>query len=120
MYVEAEKYSSSHVLARYHAAALLRAGQPKKAGDLLKKVLRSQPEDPELHKMLATAAGGTGALLEAHQAMAEYYYLKGNLPAAIEQLRIATRFAGDNYYLQSSLEARIKEISEAQSTRHLR
>jgi len=55
-------------------------------------------------------------LHEAHQAMAEHHYLSGNPHAAIEQLQLATRFAGDNFYLQSSLEARIAAIKEEIAT----
>ncbi len=42
--------------------------------------------------------------------MASYYYLNGDLRAAIEQLQIARRFAGDSFYVRSSLDARIEEI----------
>jgi hypothetical protein len=49
---------------------------------------------------------------ESHKALAEYYYFSGNPNAAIQQLQIATRYAGDNFYLQSSLEARIAAIKE--------
>jgi predicted Zn-dependent protease len=66
--------------------------------------------------MLAQAAGGTGANHEAHKALADYYYLTGNPHAAIEQLQLASRFAGDNFYLQSSLEARIAAIREELKT----
>jgi beta-barrel assembly-enhancing protease len=44
--------------------------------------------------------------------MAEHYYLSGNPHAAIEQLQLAARFAGDSFYLQSSTEARIAAIKE--------
>jgi predicted Zn-dependent protease len=62
--------------------------------------------------MLAQAAGGSGAKYESHKAMAEHYYLSGNPHAAIEQLQLAARFAGDSFYLQSSIEARIAAIKE--------
>jgi predicted Zn-dependent protease len=62
--------------------------------------------------MMAAAAGASGARVEAHQALAEHYYLSGNPGAAVEQLQIAGRFAGDNFYLQSSIEARLKAIKE--------
>lgn len=106
------EFPSSRPLQRYYAAALLKTGHAQKARELLKKILKNRSDDPALQKMLATAAGETGARLEAHQAMASYYYLNGNLGAAIEQLQIAKRFAGDSFYLKSSLEARIKEIEE--------
>jgi predicted Zn-dependent protease len=62
--------------------------------------------------MLAQAAGGTGSSYETHKALAEHYYLIGNPNAAIEQLQLAGKFAGENFYLQSSIEARIAAIKE--------
>jgi predicted Zn-dependent protease len=102
----------SMMLTRQYADALLRAGKPAEARALLREALRTKSDDPALYKMLATAAGETGAKVEAHQAQAEYYYLMGNPAAAVEQLRIASRYAGDSFYLQSSLEARIAEIRQ--------
>lgn len=99
-------------LAHHYASALLKTGKHRQARDLLQAALRRRPEDPELHRMLAQAAGGAGDSFEAHRAMAEHYYLDGNPHAAIEQLRLATRFAGDSFYLQSSIEARIGAIKD--------
>ena len=105
-------YPASVMLTRQYADALLRFGKPAEARSLLREALRTSRDDPTLYKMLATAAGETGAKAEAHQAQAEYYYLMGNPAAAVEQLRIASRFAGDSFYLQSSIEARIAEIRQ--------
>jgi predicted Zn-dependent protease len=99
-------------LVHYYASALLKTGKNRQARDLLKTALQQRPEDPELHRMLAQAAGGIGAKYEAHKAMAEHYYLSGNPHAAIEQLQLAARFAGDSFYLQSGIEARIAAIKE--------
>lgn len=103
---------SSVVLMREYSQALLRTGRPAEARDLLKTALRSDRDDPLLYKLMAEAAGAAGARAEAHQAQAEYYYLMGSPAAAVEQLRIASRYAGDNFYLQASLEARIAAIRE--------
>jgi len=112
-------YADAHVkapgnapLANYYASALLKTGKHRQARDQLKTALQRRPEDPELHRMLAQAAGGMGAKYEAHKAMAEHYYLSGNPHAAIEQLQLASRFAGDSFYLQSGIEARIAAIKE--------
>ena len=99
-------------LTRYYASALLKTGNADAARKIIKGILRKETSDPTLYKMLATAAGETGNRLEAHQSLAEYYYLNGQAKAAIEQLQIASRFARDNFYAQSSLEARMKEIKE--------
>jgi len=108
----AARFPNNHPLQRYYAAALLKIGHAQEARMLLKQAVKNQPDDPTLHKMLATAAGEAGERMEAHQELATYYYLNGDLKAAIEQLTIAQRFTGDSFYLKSSLEARIKEINK--------
>jgi len=107
-----KKSPGDRALERRYAQALLKTGQPEAARELLKRAVRSQPGDPDLLKLLATAAGEAGHGLEAHRSLAEYYYLNGNPKAAIGQLQIAARYAGDNFYAHSSLEARIKEIKD--------
>lgn len=113
LYADAQtKVANNAVLMRYYANALLQTNHHRQARDLLKAALQQQPDDPVLYKMMAEAAGGTGASYEAHRALAESYYLNGDAHAAIEQLQIASRFAGDNFYLQSSLEARMAAIKD--------
>ena len=107
-----KKIPGDFALAQRYASALLKTSRPAEARSLLKKLVRQRPDDPGLQKMLANAAGDSGALLEAHQAMAEHYYLIGNTDAAIGQLQIARRHAGDRFYFLSSLDARIKEIRD--------
>lgn len=106
------KTPSNAALLRYYASALLKTEHYRQAKNLLATAVQRQPDDPTLYKMLAQAAGGTGSSYEAHKALAEHYYLDGNPHAAIEQLQIASRFTGDNFYRQSSLEARITAIKE--------
>ncbi len=112
-YAEAgRKFPTSVMLARYHADALLRTGHPREARQQVKTALSQSPNDPALQKMLATAAGESGELFEAHRALAAYYYLNGNPGAALQQLHIAKRFAASNEYLLASVNARIKEIEQ--------
>ncbi len=112
-YAEASnKFPTSIVLTRYHAGALLKTGHARDARELIQKGLSEYPNDPTLHKMLATAAGESGALFEAHRALAAYYYLNGNADAALQQLYIAKRFASGNEYLLAGVDARIKEIEQ--------
>lgn len=112
-YAEASrKFPTSIVLTRYHAAALLKTGRARDARELVRKGLSQYPDDPTLHKMLATAAGESGELFEAHRALAAYYYLNGNPGAALQQLHIAKRFASGNEYLSAGVNARIKEIEQ--------
>jgi len=106
------KAPSNTALMRYYARALLETEHFAQAKNILKDALQLRPDDPALYKMMAEAAGSTGAQYEAHRALAEHYYLNGNPQAAIEQLQLAARYAGDNFYLQSSVEARISAIKD--------
>lgn len=119
LYAEARKQApTDRALMQRYASALLKTGHAADASELLKKALRNDADDPQLYKMLAVAEGDTGHLLEAHRALAEHYYLNGNPQAAIQQLNIARRYAGNNYYYVSSLDARIKEIKEQVALYH--
>jgi predicted Zn-dependent protease len=106
------QFPASLALVQHYASALLKAGQPAQARQLLDKAVRQRPQEAVLYKMLARAAGESGQKMEAHRAYGEYYFLTGQAHAAIEQFELAIRFAGNNFYYLSSLEARIKEIRE--------
>lgn len=106
------KVPTSTPLMRHYVSALLTIGKHQQAKDLLKTALHQRLEDPELYRMLAQASDGIGDKYSAHKAMGEHYYLNGSPRAAIEQFQLAGRYAGDNFYLQSSLEARITAIRE--------
>lgn len=113
VYAEARKeFPGYQPLRRAHAEALLRAGRARAARDLLRQALKQEPNDPALYRQLAQAAGDAGLRIEAHQAQAEAQYLSGNPDAAIEQLQIAARLATGNFYLLSSIEARLAAIRE--------
>lgn len=113
IYAQAYKSTPNHPgLLRHYAAALLKAGQTPRAYELLNTAVRQTTDDPMLYRLLAQAAGDSGRPLEVHKAMAEHYYLNGDPKAAMEQLRLALRYAGDNFYQASSIEARISAIRE--------
>ena len=54
--------------------------------------------------------------MAARRAVAEHYALDGGLLAAIEQLRIAQREAGGDFYVGSQIDARLREL-QARYTR---
>jgi predicted Zn-dependent protease len=108
----ARRFPDSRAVVRRYASAQLKTGHAEEAWKLLDKAVRSNPAEPALYKQLATAAGESGHRMEAHRAFGEYYYLTGQPRAAIEQLDLATRYAGNNFYYVSGLEARIREIRE--------
>jgi len=106
------QFPASLALIQRYASALLKTGQPAQAQQLLDKAVRQRPQEPTLYKLLASAAGESGKRMEAHRAYGEYYFLTGQPRSAIEQFELAIRYAGNNFYYVSSLQARIKDIRE--------
>jgi predicted Zn-dependent protease len=97
-----------HRPARLHyAEALIAAGDPQKAYHLLSRTLPSS--DPQLYWILARAAAEAKLGAEPQLAMAEHYYLRGDLKAALLQLGQAL----DNRYASPHQLARAQARQEA-------
>src|SRR5690606_28211265 len=112
-YAEAYRRDPTYYpLALNYARALVRTRRTREAEPILRAAIKQRPDDPVLYELLSQAAGANGKLAEAHQALAEHYYLRGDARGALEQLKLASRRAGDNFYLQSSIEARMQAIRE--------
>jgi predicted Zn-dependent protease len=77
---------------------------------ILADPLKLYPRDPKLHEARARAYAGQGKRLLQHQSQAEAYLLRGSLPAAIEQLQLAQTSGDGNFYDQSVVDARLKEL----------
>jgi len=100
----------SEALDIYQANALLKAGFYGEARDLLRRATRRDPERRILYSLLSRAEEKTGNLLAAYQALAEYFYLQGDLSQALNKLQQARKYAGDSFYAQASIDARIQAI----------
>ncbi len=101
---------SNYWVARRYAENLLAQQQQQRALKVLRLALKKNPGNPTLNKLMAKAAGETGDLVQAHRAMAEYYFINGNLHEAINQLGIAEKKAQNDYYALAAIRARINEI----------
>lgn len=113
IYASTYRANPTHTpLAQDYARALLRANRARDAEPIIREALKTRREDPAWYALLAQAASANGKTAESHQALAEQRYLNGDPTGAIEQLRLASRYAGDNFYLQSSIDARIQAIRE--------
>jgi len=105
-------HPASFPIAFYYADALLKARRPGPAYAVARIVAKERPDDPAVRRLLARAAGDAGDEVEAHRALAEHYYLMGNARAAVIQLQQAQNLARGNFYIQSSVEARRREIEQ--------
>jgi len=93
---------------------LLAQGRFEEAQAVLGEALRLYPRDARLYQDRAKAYSGQGKRLLQHQAQAEYYLLTNSLAAAIEQLQLAQGSPDGNFYEQSVVDARLKELRAEQ------
>ena len=103
-------YPNNLVLDLYFIDALIANDQYAEAKKVLKSHLLVRRRDPRLYRLLARAEGEAGNSLQAHQALAEFYYYNGNPREALRQLSLAEKYTGESFYAQSSVEARTEEI----------
>ena len=92
------------------AELYIRAAQYPKAIELLKNITQTRPDDDQVYKRIAEAAGKNNDKVTAHAYQADYLYLNGQLEAAIQQLEIALREKSADFYLSSQLEAKLRAI----------
>lgn len=93
-----------------HIAALLEAKRNADALAALNESLRPYPRDPKLLSLQAKTYAALGKRLLQHKVQAEVYLLQGSLPAAVEQLQFAQAAGDGDFYEQSAVEARLREV----------
>ncbi len=96
-----------------YADALITANKAADAIRFLGDKADARTSDPQLYEFQARAYASLGKRLPQHRAQAEVYALRGNLPAAIEQLQIAQKAGDGDFYQKSSVEARLRELIAA-------
>lgn len=97
-----------HLLAR----CLLAQPDISAARVFLREQTVAHPEDITLWQDLARADAAAGAFAAQHRATAEVYALQGKTEAAIEQLRIAQRTPGADYFEASIIDARLRALEQ--------
>jgi predicted Zn-dependent protease len=89
---------------------LTESGRTAEAIVWLDEKVRASPEDAKLYELQSRAFAATGRRMAQHRAQAEAYYRRGNLAAAVDQLDLATKVRGSDYYELSTAEARLREL----------
>ncbi len=69
-------------------------------------------QDPQLFQYQSRSYAMLGKVVAGHRAQAEAYALNGQYQASIEQLELAQNAADGDFYLQSSVDARLREMRE--------
>lgn len=108
----AARFPQARALVRLQAEALLAKGEPARAAAFLERRMAAQRLDDAEWRLLARALEAQGQTARAHQASAEAYALRGAWQAAVEQLELARRAGGLDFYAASRLDVRLKEFKE--------
>lgn len=92
--------------------SLLEARQPQQAIKVTEDELLNYPSDARMHALQAQTWSLLGKRLQQHRAQAESYVLLGQLPQAVEQLELAQKAGDGNFYEQSQVDSRLRELKK--------
>ena len=100
----------------YGYAESLYAGQHyEKVLPFLDSQLQLNFADYKLYSLQAKTYAALGKRLLQHRAQAEFYFLQGQLGQAVEQLQFAQQDTDGNFYEQSAVDARLRELRKLQA-----
>ena len=108
-------FPQDYTLAVHYGRALAAQGDPAKAQQVLQAHLQRHSRDLWLYEIYAQAAQRAGDAAAAHGALAEFYYLSGNLNAAVEQAELGVRSASAKAYERARLQARLRQFREEET-----
>jgi len=106
------KYPQNRALAHGYVELLLQRGKTREAIAELTERVRVVQDDAKLFELQARAYEATGRRLSQHRAQAEAYARRGNLQGAVDQLEIAIKLKGTDFYEMSGAEARLRELRD--------
>ena len=107
-------YPDNRALNYGYADHLLAIKQAENAIKLAKAQLKLYPDDAKFYEVLARAYTLQNKQLLAYQAQGEAYYRKYDLGRATEQFELASKAKDGDFYQQSIVEARLKDLRRMQ------
>jgi predicted Zn-dependent protease len=109
------RYPQNRALAHGLIETLLADRQAEEALKLAEAELQLYPSDAALHGLRAKSYAVLGKRLQQHRAQAEVYVLQGLLSQAVEQLQFAQKAGDGDFYEQSQVDARLRELLARQA-----
>jgi len=106
-------FPGNHAISMQYAEALLKNQDPEqaeKAATVLRQQLRVRTDDPFLYELYARSASIAGNNVRAREAIAESYYLRGNIHEAAMQLQTLADDGGLDYYQRARITERINQL----------
>jgi predicted Zn-dependent protease len=107
-----ERYPDNRALIYGYAEHFLAIKQPDNAVRLILAKQKLYADDPYFYDLLAKAYTMQNKVLLGHQAQSEAYYRKYDLARAIEQMDLAAKANDGDFYQQSIVEARLKQLRQ--------
>jgi predicted Zn-dependent protease len=105
-----ERYPNKMQMIYDYPDALLKAGRNADAAKFAERELDRFPNDGPLQLIAARAYAGENQEMLSHRHQAEYYAWQGNLKAAIDQLEVASKSGGGNFYEASVIDSRLRAL----------
>jgi predicted Zn-dependent protease len=110
-----QRFPTAHALRYGYVETLLALGEAEPAKRFLQEQVQLYSQDARLHTLLAKTYATLGKLGAQHRAQAEAYLVQGQLGQAIEQLGLAQKQADNDFYEQSVIDARLRELKARQA-----
>lgn len=109
-----QRYPQSRALVYGYADSLYAGRQYAQLLTFLEAQQQRYPSDFKLYGQQAKTYAALGKRLQQHRAQAEFYALQGLLGPAVEQLQLAQKAGDGNFYEQSVVDARLRELRKQQ------
>lgn len=109
-----QRYPQSKALVYGYAEALLDGRQYQEGLRFIDSQLQLYSSDYKLYALQAKTFAALGKRLQQHRAQAESYLLLGQLAPAVEQLQYAQQAGDGNFFEQSQVDARLRELRKRQ------
>ena len=105
-----KKFPENRALIYGQAEHFLGVKKPDVAIKFLNDKQVLYPQDPYFYELKARTYAMQGKKLQSHQALGEAYFRKYDLKRALEQMDLAAKSKDGDFYQQSIVEARLKEL----------
>ena len=109
-----QHYPQSRALIYGYAEVLYSGRQYDQALRFLDAQLQIRASDFKLYGLQAKTYAALGKRVQQHRTQAEFYVLQGQLGPAVEQLQFAQKASDGNFYEQSAVDARLRELRKQQ------
>jgi len=104
------QFPQSRMIAVAYAETLQQAERHDEALAFLRDQASLYRGEAKLQDLLARSYAARGNEVLSHKALAESYFLRGNLRAALNQLQLARRGGSSDFYELSQIDARTRQI----------